>query len=51
MHDIIEYSLKQRFYTDKGVNQYITSLEKEIKLRHIPAISAARKLLNLYHNN
>jgi len=51
MHDIIEYSLKQRFYTSTSIIPHISALEQEIRLKQIPAISAARKLLSLYHNS
>ncbi len=51
MHDIIEYSLKQQFYTSSNILPHIASLEQEIRLRQIPAISAARKLLSLYNNS
>jgi LAO/AO transport system kinase len=51
MHDIILYSLKQKFYTNPSINQTINYLEKEIKEKKIPAISAARKLLQDYHKS
>ena len=51
MHDIIEYSLKQRFYTSSHIIPLISALEQEIQLKQTPAISAARKLLRLYHNS
>jgi LAO/AO transport system kinase len=51
MHDIIEYSLKQRFYTSNHIIPLISALEQEIQLKQTPAISAARKLLSLYHNS
>jgi len=51
MHDIIEYSLKQRFYTNIRIIPHITALEQEILFKQIPAISAARKLLSLYQNS
>ena len=50
MHDIILYSLKQNFYSNKSTINSISGLEKEIRDKHIPAISAARKLLNDYHD-
>lgn len=51
MHDIILYSLKHKFYTNPSINQSINFLEKEIKEKKIPAISAARKLLQDYHKS
>lgn len=51
MHDIILYSLKQKFYSNSAINQTIRALEKDIKNKKIPAISAARKLLQNYHNS
>jgi LAO/AO transport system kinase len=51
MHDIIIYSLKQNFYSDQQVNHQISSLESEIREKHIPAISAARQLLAKYYRN
>lgn len=51
MHDIIMYSLKQKFYSNPSINQSILSLEKEIKHKKIPAISAARKLLRDYYKS
>ena len=49
MHDIISYSLKHKFYSNPEINKSINSLEKEIKDKKIPAISAARKLLKGYY--
>ena len=51
MHDIIEYSLKQRFYSSNKISTQIAAFEQEILQKQIPAISAARKLLGLYHNS
>ena len=51
MHDIILYSLKQKFYANKSIRQSIESLEKEIRDKKIPAISAARELLMKYNNS
>lgn len=48
MHDIIMYSLKNKFYSNPYIANSIVSLEKEIKEKKIPAISAARKLLKEY---
>lgn len=45
MHDIILYSLKNKFYSNQIIAKSINSLEKEIKNKKIPAMSAARKLL------
>ncbi len=49
MHDIILYSLKQHFYSDQSINQAIPELESEIRQKQIPAITAARQLLNRYY--
>lgn len=51
MHDIILYSLKQRFYSNPSINKSIGTLESDIKNKKIPAISAARKLLKSYYNS
>ncbi|MCG8308992.1 MAG: methylmalonyl Co-A mutase-associated GTPase MeaB [Cytophagales bacterium] len=51
MHDIILYSLKQKFYSSTSIRQSIQALEKEVKSKKIPAISAARKLLHHYYNS
>ena len=51
MHDIILYSLRQRFYSNKSISSSIQSLELEIKNKKIPAISAARRLLSEYYKN
>lgn len=49
MHDIIVYSLKQHFYADEKITGVIPPLEEEIKDRQIPAITAARRLLDIYY--
>lgn len=51
MHDIIMYSLKQRFYSNSGIRNMIKNLEKDISHKKIPAISAARKLLGQYYSS
>jgi len=51
MHDIIFYSLKQKFYSNQSISNSIQSLEKEIRNSQIPAISAARNLLQQYYNS
>jgi putative protein kinase ArgK-like GTPase of G3E family len=51
MHDIILFSLKQKFYADKAIRHSIESLEQEIRDKKIPAISAARELLTKYYNS
>lgn len=51
MHDIIMYSLKNKFYSNQKIAGSINSLEKEIKEKKIPAISAARKLLKEYQQS
>jgi len=51
MHDIILYSLKNQFYSDKQISQSIPGLEKDIRQKHIPAITAARQLLNNYNKS
>jgi LAO/AO transport system kinase len=51
MHDIIIYSLKHHFYSNKTISQSITSLETDIRNRQIPAITAARKLLKKYYKS
>ena len=51
MHDIILYSLRQRFYADSRIKQLSKDLEKAIEAQKIPAISAARKLLDEYFNS
>ena len=48
MHDIILYSLKNKFYSNRIIARSINSLEKEIKNKKTPAMSAARKLLKEY---
>lgn len=49
MHDIILYSLKQRFYSDLNITQTVSQLEEAIRNKQIPAITAARQLLNKYY--
>jgi LAO/AO transport system kinase len=49
MHDIIIYSLKQHFYSDQEISQSISLLESEIRKKQIPAITAARQLLDKYY--
>jgi len=49
MHDIIMYSLKQHFYSDHEISQSISLLESEIRKKQIPAITAARQLLDKYY--
>jgi LAO/AO transport system kinase len=51
MHDIILYSLKHKFYSNKNIASTINVLEKDIKDKKIPAISAARKLLKEYQHS
>lgn len=51
MHDIILYSLKQHFYTDKSIIDSISTFEADIKNKQIPAITAARKLLRKYYKS
>jgi LAO/AO transport system kinase len=51
MHDIILYSLKQRFYSSPGISNSIQRLENEIRQKKIPAISASRKLLKKYFHS
>ena len=48
MHDIILYSLKQKFYSNESIRASIKTLEKDIREKKIPAISAARQLLRQY---
>lgn len=51
MHDIILYSLKQKFYTNEKISKSILNIEHNIKEKKTPAISAARKLLwDYYHS-
>lgn len=50
MHDIILYSLRNKFYSDGNISNAIENMENDIKNEKIPAISAARKLLKEYHN-
>ncbi len=50
MHDIILYSLRNKFYSNGNISNAIENLENDIKNEKIPAISAARKLLKEYHN-
>lgn len=49
MHDIIMYSLKQGFYNNEHIKNTLISMEKAIKEKQIPAISAARKLIAEYY--
>lgn len=51
MHDIILYSLKQKFYSNSLIHNSIKTLEKDIKNKKTPAISAARKLLDEYYKS
>jgi len=51
MHDIILFSLRNKFYSNQQISQTVLSLEKEIKDKKIPAISAARKLLQEYYKS
>lgn len=51
MHDIILYSLKNHFYSDQYINISIPALEEEIRKKQIPAITAARQLLNNYYKS
>jgi hypothetical protein len=43
------YSLKQHFYSDQEISQSISLLESEIRKKQIPAITAARQLLDKYY--
>ena len=51
MHDIIMYSLKQRFYSNDQTRELLRSLESDIAHKKIPAISAARQLLGKYYSS
>jgi LAO/AO transport system kinase len=51
MHDIISYSLKQKFYSNHIINKSIKTIEKDISDKKTPAISAARDLLKEYFNS
>lgn len=51
MHDIIMYNLKNQFYSNPHIANSIVNLEKEIKAKKIPAISAARKLIREYQQS
>jgi LAO/AO transport system kinase len=51
MHDIIMYTLKNKFYSNPNIVNSINNLEKDIKDKKIPAISAARKLLREYQQS
>ncbi len=51
MHDIISYSLRQHFYTNEKISKLSRALEKDIENQKIPAISAARKLLDEYFHS
>lgn len=51
MHDIILYSLKHKFYSNPYIANSINILEKEIKDKKTPAITAARKLLKEYQQS
>jgi LAO/AO transport system kinase len=48
MHDIIVYALKQKFYTADGIRHSIPKLETQIVNKELPAITAARTLLDKY---
>jgi LAO/AO transport system kinase len=50
MHDIIVYSLKQHFYSNPNINHSVSQLEKAIRNKETPAITAARHLLAKYYN-
>ena len=51
MHDIILYSLKQRFYSNSIISNSIRGLESDIRNKKTPAISAARKLLKNFYTS
>ncbi len=48
MHDIIVYTLKNNFYSNKTISENIQDYEQKVKSKNLPAISAARMLLNTY---
>ncbi len=48
MHTAIEYMLRQQFYADARVSRHIKELEEGVRQGDIAALSAARKLFELY---
>lgn len=48
MHTAIDYLLKQQFYTDPGVRNHMKEMEQEVKEGKSAALSAARRLFELY---
>jgi LAO/AO transport system kinase len=48
MHTTIDYLLKQAFYTDAQVSRHIEEMEQEVMEGRSAALSAARKLFELY---
>lgn len=48
MHTAIEYLLRQQFYSDTRVSHHIRQLEEQVSKGETAALSAARKLFELY---
>ncbi len=47
MHDVISYHLHNRFYNHTGIMQQLDFMENQVESGKIPAISAAKKLLQM----
>ena len=48
MHTAIEYLLRQQFYSNEQVQQHIQELEEQVGKGETAALSAARKLFEVY---
>jgi hypothetical protein len=48
MYDLISYSLHNKFYTEPEVKKNLAIIEEQVETEKVPAIRAAKKLLNLF---
>ncbi len=51
MHDTINYHLRNNFYNNKQVKKLLPYLEHQVETEKIPAIVAAKKLLELFRKS
>jgi LAO/AO transport system kinase len=51
MHEIILYSLRQKFYSRSSISQLILKIEDQVIKKEMPAITAARILLDNYQSS
>jgi LAO/AO transport system kinase len=48
MYDLISYSLHNKFYNEPEVKKNLAIIEEHVETEKVPAITAAKKLLNLF---